>query len=118
MTQTLSESACLPCASAQSRDWYAWNDLQPPTPDYFHITGEVNVANPGVDPMLVPTEPQGPNPTILMLDLYLCQRPGNWPQVLVWKSVRYDKKITNGYAEVQIMCDGKAIATVDVENTR
>lgn len=110
------EGQCLPCVSADTRDWYAWNDLQPPIPDYFHITGEVFVPNPGVDPLLVPTVPQGFNPKILLLDLYLCQKPGIWPQVMVWKPVRYTRKIIDGYESVEILCDGERIASVKVED--
>jgi len=116
MTETMCEARCLPCTGLDFSNLYAWNDLRPPTPDYFHLTGEVFVPNPGVDPLLVQTEPQGPNPTILLLDLYLCQKPGFWPQVLVWKPVSFDKKIIGKYAEVQIMCEGKPIATVKVDD--
>jgi hypothetical protein len=42
-----------------TRDWYAWNNLQPPGPVSFHVTGEVLVPNPGVHPLLVPKNPQG-----------------------------------------------------------
>lgn len=96
---------------------YAWNDFQPPKPDYFYIVGEVYVPNPGVDPLLVPAEPQGANPSILMLDLYLCQKAGAWPQVFVWKSVRYAKKLTDGYNSAEIRCDGNAVAAIAVEDT-
>ncbi|MCC2113971.1 MAG: hypothetical protein KDJ16_18190 [Hyphomicrobiales bacterium] len=116
MAEKSQDGGCVPCTDVKTRDWYAWNDLQPPQPDYFHITGEVLVPNPGVEPLLVPTEPQGINPQILMLDLYLCQKPGFWPQVLVSKPVRYDKKITTGYTEVNIMCQGKIIARVKVDD--
>ncbi|MCW2309986.1 hypothetical protein [Rhodobium gokarnense] len=116
MSDEAKEAGCLPCKDAKTRELFAWNDLMPPLPDYFHITGEVYVANPGVDPLLVPAEPQGINPTILILNLFLCQRPGGWPRVWVWKPVRYDKKIETGYTQVDIMCEGDRIATVDVQN--
>ena len=110
------EAMCLPCKKAKTRDWYAWNDLMPPQPNYFRITGEVYVPNPGVDPMLVPTEPPGINPAILLLDLYLCQQSGIWPQVYVWKPVRFEKKIIRGYTHAQIMCEGKQIASIEVQD--
>lgn len=116
MTEESIEGRCLPCQNTQTRDWCAWNDLMPPRPNFFYVTGEVYVANPGVDPLLTPTEPQGINPRILLIDLYLCQRPGIWPQVFVWKAVRFEKKILRGYDEVQILCDGQPIATVPVED--
>ncbi len=108
------EGRCLPCSDTKTRDWYAWNDLRPPLPDYFYITGEVYVSNPGVDPLLVPAEPQGINPDILILDLYLCQKPGIWPQVFVWKQVKFDKKISKPYKEVEIRCGTDVIAKVPV----
>lgn len=114
MSSEKQETSCLPCIDSESRDWYAWNDLMPPAPDYFHITGEVYVANPGVDPLLVVAEPQGINPRILLLDLYLCQKPGFWPQVFVWKSVRLDKKIDTGYSDVEVRCGQKTLAAIGV----
>ena len=66
--------------------------------------------------MLLAAEPQGINPGILLLDLYLCQNSGIWPQVLVWKPVRFEKKITEGYKQVIVRCDGEDIATIDVED--
>jgi len=117
MTDLIADNACLPCKGTQTRDWYSWNDLRPPLPDYFHLTGEVYVANPGVDPLLVTAEPQGINPRVLLLDLYLCQKSGIWPQVLVWKPVRFEKKISEGYEQVVIRCDGADVASVEVQDT-
>ena len=116
MTDHKFEGMCHPCNDAETRDWYAWNDLMPPQPDFFHITGEVYVSNPGVEPMLTPSVPQGINPAILMLDLYLCQKPGIWPQVFIWRSVRFDKKIVDKYTHAHIMCGGDILATVDVQD--
>lgn len=111
------EGSCLPCKDAKTRDWYAWINRMPPPPDELHVVGEVLVPNPGVDPLLVPKEPQGINPQILLLELFLCQRPGNWPQVLVWKQARYDKVLRRGqsYKQVQIFCGDQSIALIDVE---
>jgi len=117
MADEILQSTCLPCKNSQTREWFAWNDLSPPAPDYFHLTGEVFVANPGVDPLLVASEPQGINPKILLLDLYLCQKSGFWPQVLVWKPVRFEKKISDGYTDVVIRCDGEEIVSLQVEDT-
>ncbi|NUM53020.1 MAG: hypothetical protein HUU46_05195 [Candidatus Hydrogenedentes bacterium] len=99
-----------------TRDWYAWNNLMPPKPDDFHVTGEVQVGNPGIEVLLTPRTPQGINPTILILDLILVQLPGVWPQVVVWKPVRYDKNNAT-YKQVQIFyraCEVANIPVVDV----
>ncbi len=114
MAEVKAEACCLPCKDAKTRDWSAWNDLQPPIPDYCHVVGEVCVANPGVDPMLTTTASQPINPNILALELYLCQRPGTWPQVMVWKPVRYEKKIDVPYETVEIWCGGDKLTTIDV----
>jgi hypothetical protein len=97
-----------------TRDWYAWNNLMPPRPDDFHIVGEVQVANPGVDVLLVPKVPQGINPKILLMDLVLVQRPGIWPQIVVWKQARYDK-VNVTYDNVQIFCGTVVIADLAVD---
>ena len=66
--------------------------------------------------MLLVREPQGINPTILMLDLYLCQHGGFWPQVFVWKPVAFERKIADPYKEAHIMCGDEIIAKVDVQD--
>ena len=116
MPEARVDGCCLPCADLQSRDWYAWINRMPPPPDDFHVTGEVLVANPGVEPLLTPKEPQGINPKILLMDLLLCQKPGIWPQVLTWKAVRYDK-VRPGvdYEQVQVFCGDRVIADIPVQ---
>lgn len=112
------DERCYPCnADTKSRDWYAWMDLMPPAPFDLHVVGEIEVANPGVTPLLVPKSPQGINPRILLLDLYLCQAPGNWPSVVVWKQARYDKVLVGDqrYDQVQVFCGETVIADLKVE---
>ncbi len=110
------DTHCLPCDNVSTRDWYAWLNRMPPPPDDFHVSGEVLVPNPGVDVLLVPKQPQGINPKYLLMDLYLVQRPGIWPQVQVWKPARYDKTPAGtAYEHVQIFCGDKSIADVPVE---
>jgi hypothetical protein len=110
------EGRCLPCQGTETRDWYAWLNLMPPPPDDFHVVGEVYVPNPGVDPFLTPRVPQGFNPSILLLNLYLIQRPGVWPAVQVWKQARYDKiGAPIKYTQVQIFCDEEVIADIPVQ---
>ena len=110
------KGGCLPCVGVETRDWYAWINLMPPAPDDFHVVGEVLVPNPGVDPVLSPRVPQGINPAILLLDLHLIRQPGIWPQVLVWKPVRYDKVVSGKqYTQVQVFCADQIIADLPVE---
>ena len=105
------------CQGAETRDWYAWNNKMPPKPDDFHVVGEVQVANPGIEVSLIPRVPQGINPRILLMELHLRQLPGIWPQVVTWKQVRYDKVLVNSdYESVTIFCGSDIIADIAVEN--
>ncbi len=117
MANTKSDGAVLECSGITTRDWYAWLNLMPPGPCQLHVSGEIQVPNPGVDPLITPREPQGINPAVFLLDLYLVQRPGLWPDVLVWKQVRYDKVLPSKqeYSEVQIFCGDIVIATIPVQ---
>lgn len=120
MKTAKSEATVLECTGTQTKDWYAWIDLMPPSPYHLHVVGEVLVPNPGVDPLLTPREPQGINPTILLLDLHLIQKPGMWPQLLVWKQVRYDKLLLSmqRYKQVQVFCGNTVIADLPVQEAQ
>lgn len=112
---TLRTACVLPCQGVATRDWYAWNDLMPPRPDHFHIVGEVEVPNPGVDVELVPRKAKGKK--TIAFDLVLIQRPGIWPQVLTWKPVRYDKVITGTkYANAEVWCGDTKIVDETVHD--
>lgn len=102
------------CSNIATRNWYAWNKKIPPLPDSFHVVGEVQVANPGVDAILVPTDPQGFSQEILLLDLLLIQRPGNWPQRLTWTTARYDKVNVN-YNQVDVAYNKHNVAVIAVD---
>ncbi|QDU35747.1 hypothetical protein Mal4_00290 [Maioricimonas rarisocia] len=106
---------CLPCGSVKTGNWYAWNNLMPPKPDDFHIIGDIEVPNPGVEPVLAQKVPQGVNPAILLLDLFLVQQPGNWPQVVVTKQVRFDRRNAT-FEQAQVFCGNEVIADVKVED--
>ncbi len=112
---TMRQGCVLPCEGVSTRDWYAWNNRMPPKPDHFHIVGEVEVPNPGVDAELVPRQAKGKK--TLAFDLVLTQRPGIWPQMLTWKPVRYDKVLTGGtYSKAEVWCGDDRIADVKVED--
>ena len=117
MTDTIkTDGGCVTCKDIESRNWYAWLNLMPPRPNTFHVTGEVFVPNPGVNPVLTPRVPQGINPEILLMELQLLQQSGVWPQVFVWKQARYDlvRPFIN-YTLVQVFCQDKIIAKIKVE---
>jgi len=52
-----------------------------------------------------------------MLDLVLVQLPGVWPQILVWKQVRYDEVPSlQNYDLAEVYSNEKVIAQTKVEN--
>jgi hypothetical protein len=65
----------LPCEATETRDWYAWIGLMPPRTVRAECDRRRSRANPGVTPLLIPKQPQGINPRILLMDLYLRQEP-------------------------------------------
>ncbi len=99
--------------SLNTDNWYAWIDTMPPTPDDFSVIGDVEVANPGVEPTLCVRNPQGINNTILLLDLILTQKPGAWPQVVSLVQARFARVLAPGtphYKSVEIYFNGEKIA--------
>ena len=113
----IDESGFISAIGPNTKDWYAWNNLMPPKPDSFHVTGWVEVPNPGVEPYLLYKSPQGPNPSIIFLDLILVQLPGVWPQILVWKQVRYDEIPSyRNYDLAEIYSDNNVIEQIKVED--
>ncbi|WP_116812179.1 hypothetical protein [Steroidobacter cummioxidans] len=104
----------------QTRDWAAWIDRMPPPPDGFHVVGEVELGNPGMVAQLVYRQPQGINPTILLLDLEVEQRPGTWPDKIEWVKVRYDVTVTPQmphYGSVTVFANSQLIAEMPVTET-
>lgn len=105
----------------ETRDWYAWINMMPPKPDDFHVVGEVCVGNPGTIPFLTVKEPQGINPSILLLDLHLIQQPGMWPQVMTWVQARFDKILlpkSQIYEQVDIFFNNELLAQVMVSEVQ
>lgn len=99
-----------------TRDWYAWVNLMPPGPPSFHVVGSVLAPTPGYEARLRPAEPQGINPSQLILEVELVPLPGVWPDVLTWISARYDQKDYDAaYTEVAIRCGGAIYAVTPVE---
>lgn len=118
VTATNSSDAgyALNAGCAETQNWYSWNNKMPPPPDDFHVVGEVVVPNPGVQVQLVERSPQGINPAILLMDLVLFQLPGQWPQILTTKQVRYDKVLVNSnYEEVDIFQANKLAVKIPVD---
>jgi hypothetical protein len=81
------------------------------------VTGEVAFSGTGTTDSLVLHEPQGTNPTILLLDLKVTNSGGIQGHIAGWHTVSYEQK-TSGhqYQEVDILYDGKIIERIKVEH--
>ncbi|QQZ39767.1 hypothetical protein IF690_17085 [Pseudomonas sp. SK3(2021)] len=97
-------------------NWHAWLNAMPPKPDELHVVGDVEVANPGVEAYLTMRTPQGINPTILLLDLHLVQRPGQWIQQLSCAQVRFTRVMPPNsprYTAIEIFYNGERIKFIE-----
>lgn len=108
----------LSCEGIRTRDWYAWADLDPARPDELHVIGQAEVPSGGVEPLLS-ARPPGGDPTILLLDFLLLQRPGPWPLATVWKPLRYDRAVIGQkFRRVVVMCGDEVVADLAVDEVR
>jgi len=101
-------------AELKASDWAAWVNLMPPGPKSFFVVGSVTVSNLGQVPVLKPGNP-GINPKILILDLTVEQKPGQWPMPVIPREARYEIKDYKGnYSQVTIR-SGSSSITIDVQ---
>jgi hypothetical protein len=97
--------------SPTTRNWKAWQNLQPPGPPRLIVTGEVQTTNDNQTPNLQEHTPQGINEKILLLDLTITTS-GTGGAVLGWKPVRFQKNIKpNQYSSVDVL----SVAQIKVE---
>lgn len=90
----------------------------PPAPGSFHVTGVVVMPSPGYDVRLVPASPQGLDPAELVLELWIGERPGFWPQVVTPVTVRYDVESYQGsYETVLVRLPSGREIPLDVDET-
>jgi hypothetical protein len=92
-------------------EWAAWVNRMPPGPQSLHISGTVRMPHPGFAVSLVPRQPQGFNPAILMMDLEIRELDGMWAQVLTDMTVNYQEDPYRGaYSQVHIFYpDGDSV---------
>jgi len=115
-TTTVTETTIVDAQVAATQNWHAWINKMPPPPDELHVRGQVTVPNPGVDVFLYKKVPQGINPSILLLDLVLVQRPGIWPQMVTSKGAVYDEVgRTLSYGTVEIHGQSQPPISIPVE---
>ena len=102
----------------QHKDWSAWRSLMPMSTPSFHVSGHVQVGNPGIETRLSPLVQAQSHPGVLALLLRTEQAPGMWQQALSWKECRYDREMPResmaGIMQVQIFHDGALLATIPV----
>jgi hypothetical protein len=97
-----------------TKNWKAWQDLQPPGPPTLHATGEVETTNSN-QPHLSEANPQGTNPKILLLNLTITTA-GTGLTVVEFKQVAFTKRISKDqYTSVEIFSDGEQVGTAKVE---
>jgi hypothetical protein len=97
------------CVGVSTSDWFAWNDLMPPAPRGFHVTGKVEVGNPGIVAALTERQRKGAE---IALELELRQKPGQWIQQVTTVEVRFDEEVGGAerLSRVSILCEGEEIA--------
>jgi hypothetical protein len=108
----------LESAGVRTKDWYAWADLMPPNPSELHVIGQAEVPNDGVEPGLA-ARPPGGNPTTLLLDFRLLQRPGSWQPAPVWKPLRLDRVLgSTTFRRVVVYSGDDVVADLAVDEVR
>jgi hypothetical protein len=90
----------------KTRNWAAFENRQPPVnPEAvpFYVTGQVETVSGNIRPVLRPANPQGINPSILILELTLEDSGGGGTDDVSFRDTRYDESIRIGqYTEVDV----------------
>lgn len=98
-------------------EWKAWHDRMPCGPPTLHVTGKCSVPTEGWKAALQQHEPQGLNPTILMLDLVVTCPEGFVAQILTELDVSWIEKTDMRYDQVSVDVVGATAESklIDVE---
>ena len=97
--------------SLPTRNWKAWQNLQPPGPPRLTVTGDVETTNSNQTPHLSEANPKGINPKILLLNLSITTA-GTGLTVIEFKQVTFTKEISKDqYTSVDIFSDGDPVGT-------
>lgn len=106
-------------AALNTRNWKAWQDLQPPVGSTVKltVTGEVEITNTNQTPHLAEHVPQGFNESILLLS-FTISTSGAGNTVVEWRKVApFKKDIREGqYTSVDILWEGESIGSANVES--
>jgi hypothetical protein len=115
-TQKFADANVVTPTTIETRNWNAWINKMPPPPDTLHVRGEVEVSNPGVHVALFKKQPQGFNPQIILLELFLIQQPGIWPDVVTIKPAAYEEVGQSlSYTNAEVFQQGETVASMPVQ---
>jgi hypothetical protein len=90
-------------------EWTAVQDFMPPGPPTLRVRGVCTMPTPGYRLSLTRIVPQGPNPTILLLDLHVEPPTNPVIQVLTPTPVEYEEEGDQRFDEVYIQPEGTRI---------
>jgi hypothetical protein len=95
------------------RNWVAYEVSPTQNITIAYVTGQVEVANPGIKAKLSYV-PNDLNPNILLLRINFIQRPGVWPEVLTWIMASYAGALVDDgpFKEAQVVSGEVIVVTV------
>ena len=93
----------------ECRDWAAWENREPLERPRLIVTARCLLPTPAHRVGLRPSNPQGINPRILLLDLVVQAPKFPAPQVVTPFLLRYEQPADTHYDSVTIMPDGPTI---------
>jgi hypothetical protein len=99
------------CNCGNKNDWNAVLNLMPPGSARLSVTGTAECATTGYKNVhLEPVRPQGPNPTILLLELKWEAPTGEAGDIITPHPITYEEQNSPHYKEVEIVnCNRKTI---------
>jgi hypothetical protein len=95
----------------------AWLDKMPGSKHKLIVTGELEVPTSGWKAEVARKEPQGINPTILMLEVRAQAPQGIVSQIMQKLALRYEQDASDSYKQVTTLYENDSV-TVDVETVQ
>ena len=102
----------------ETKTWKAFEDRQPgpgrrPT---LRVSGKVKITNTNQKPRLAEASPQGINPTILLLDLFIDTEGAGIEPPDPWADATFGKQVTpHQYKLVEIRWEGQLLSSCVVQ---
>lgn len=105
-------------SAPKTKDWKAWQDLQPVGQPKLIVTGQVEVGNMSDTPHLKEAVPQGIVASTLLLDLTITSG-GTGGAVMNWKEARFEKPIKKDqYKQVEIRFGSEIVGKAEVKTVQ